>query len=94
MALLSFDSLVYPMKELRLFVSFFPITLPAYYLFIGLLGFSIMGIFGLTDRTNVAHSTHLGGLCYGALFYETFRRGWIRQWNYKVRKACVAILGT
>lgn len=53
-----------------------------------------MGIFGLTDRTNVAHSTHLGGLCYGALFYETFRRGWIRQWNYKVRKACVAILGT
>ena len=93
LALLAFDSLVYPTKELRMFVSFIPITLPAYYLFLGLLGFSALGILGMAGRSNVAHSTHLGGLIYGYLFYNAFKRGWVRLWNYRVRKAYHAIRG-
>ncbi|KAL7545761.1 hypothetical protein ACHAWF_009114, partial [Thalassiosira exigua] len=87
LALLAFDSLVYPSKELRLFVAFFPIVMPAYYLFLGLLCFSFAGIFGFAGRSSVAHSTHLGGLVYGALFFEAFKRGWLRLWSYRLRKA-------
>ncbi|KAK1748666.1 rhomboid family protein [Skeletonema marinoi] len=90
LALLAFDSLVYPSKELRMIVSFVPIQLPAYYLFLGLVGISIAGIMGLVGG-NVAHSTHLGGLAFGALFYEAFKRGYVRQLNYKCRKAYYAI---
>lgn len=90
LALLAFDSLVYPSKELRMIVSFVPIQLPAYYLFLGLVGISIAGVMGLVGG-NVAHSTHLGGLLFGALFYEAFKRGYIRQLNYKIRKAYYAI---
>jgi rhomboid-like protein len=87
LALLAFDSLVYPSKELRMIVSFIPIHLPAYYLYLGLLGFSILGVLGLVGgRSNVAHSTHLGGLVFGHCFYEAFRRGWIRRWNYQIRR--------
>lgn len=93
LALLAFDALVYPTKELRMIVSFIPITLPAYYLFIGLLGFSILGICGLGGSDGVAHSTHLGGLVYGAMFYEAFKRGWLRQWNYRARKVYLAFRG-
>ena len=88
LALLAFDSLIYPTKELRMIVSFIPINLPAYYLYLGLLGFSILGILGVAGgRSNVAHSTHLGGLLFGHCFYEAFRRGWIRRWNYQMRSA-------
>ncbi|KAL7488701.1 hypothetical protein ACHAW6_014300 [Cyclotella cf. meneghiniana] len=88
LALLAFDSLFYPSKELRIIVSFVPVHLPAYYLFLGLLGFSLMGVLGLAGgRSNVAHSTHLGGLLFGNCFYEAFRRGWIRKWNYQLRSA-------
>jgi len=93
LALLAFDSLVYPTKELRMIVSFIPITLPAYYLFLGLLGISVLGILGMVGRSNVAHSTHLGGLLYGALFYEAFKRGWVRLWSYRLRKALIALSG-
>ena len=87
LALLAFDSLVYPSKELRMIVSFIPIQLPAYYLYLGLLGFSALGVLGLVGgRSNVAHSTHLGGLIFGQCFYEAFRRGWVRRWNYQVRR--------
>ena len=89
LALLAFDSLVYPSKELRMIVSFVPIQLPAYYLFLGLVGISIAGIMGLVGG-NIAHSTHLGGLLFGMLFYEAFKRGYVRQLNYKVRKAYYA----
>lgn len=82
LALLAFDSLVYPSKELRMVVSFIPIQLPAYYLFLGLVGISCAGIMGLIGG-NVAHSTHLGGLIFGRLFFEAFKRGWVRnKWNY------------
>ena len=88
LALLAFDSLVHPSKELRMIVSFIPIHLPAYYLYLGLLGFSILGVLGLVGgRTNVAHSTHLGGLLFGHCSYEAFRRGWIQKWNYHGRRA-------
>lgn len=93
LALLAFDALVYPTKELRMIVSFIPITLPAYYLFLGLLGFSILGICGLAGSDGVAHSTHLGGLVYGAMFYEAFKRGWLRQYNYRARKVYLAFRG-
>jgi membrane associated rhomboid family serine protease len=87
LALLAFDSLVYPSKELRLIVSYIPIHLPAYYLYLGLLGFSLLGVLGLVGgRSNVAHSAHLGGLVFGNCFYEAFRRGWIRKCNYQVRR--------
>lgn len=90
LALLAFDSLVYPSKELRMIVSFVPIQLPAYYLFLGLVGMSIAGIMGLVGG-NVAHSTHLGGLLFGTLFYEAFKRGYVRQLSYKLRKAYYAL---
>lgn len=82
-ALLAFDALVYPTKELRLFVSFVPITVPAYYLLVGLVGFTVLGLLGAAGSADVAHATHLGGLLYGTLFYEAFKRGWPRQWNYR-----------
>lgn len=95
LALLAFDALTYPTKELRMIVSFIPITLPAYYLFVGLLGFSVLGILGISvGKTNVAHSTHLGGLVYGALVYEAFKRGWLRIWTYRARKAYNASRGS
>ena len=86
LGLLAFDSLVYPTKELRMIVSFIPITLPANYLLIGLFAFSCLGIIGITGKTSVAHSTHLGGLIYGILFYESVKRGWVRRWSYRVKK--------
>jgi len=86
LALLAFDSLVYPSKELRMIVSFVPIQLPAYYLYLGLVGISIAGILGLIGG-NVAHSTHLGGLLFGTLFFESFKRGHVRRLNYKCKKA-------
>jgi rhomboid-like protein len=93
LALLAFDALVYPTKELRMIVSFIPITLPAYYLLLGLLGFSILGICGLAGSGGIAHSTHLGGLVYGAAFYGAFKRGWLREWNYRARKVYLAFRG-
>ncbi|KAL7449584.1 hypothetical protein ACHAWC_002235 [Mediolabrus comicus] len=82
LALLAFDSLIYPSKELRMVISFIPIQLPAYYLFLGLVFISCAGIMGLIGG-NVAHSTHLGGLIFGKLFFEAFKRGWVRnKWNY------------
>jgi len=84
---------MYPTKELRMIVSFIPITLPAYYLFLGLLGISFLGMLGLAGRSNVAHSTHLGGLVFGSLFYEAFKRGWPRLWNYRLTKALRALKG-
>lgn len=92
LALLAFDSLVYPTKELRLLVSFIPITLPAYYLFIGLLGYTILGMLGAAGSRNIAHSTHLGGLLYGALMHQTFKQGWSRQLHHRLRKF-IALLG-
>lgn len=87
LALLAFDSLIYPSKELRMIVSFIPIHLPAYYLYLGLLGFSFLGVLGLVGgRSNVSHSTHLGGLIFGHGFYEAFRRGWIRKLNRYVHR--------
>lgn len=87
LALLAFDSLIYPAKELRLIVSFIPIHLPAYYLYLGLLGFSVLGVLGLVGgRSNVSHSTHLGGLIFGHCFYDAFRRGWIRKLKRYVRR--------
>lgn len=94
LALLAFDALVYPTKELRLIVSFIPITLQAYYLFVGLCGFSVLGIFGVVGRSNVAHSTHLGGLVFGALFYEALKRGWLQMWIVRVRKAYRVLRGS
>lgn len=87
LALLAFDSLVYPSKELRMIVSFIPIQLQAYYLYLGLLAFSVLGILGFGGGSNVAHSTHLGGLLFGNCFYEAFRRGYVRKWVYRVRSA-------
>mmetsp|Transcript_12188 Transcript_12188/g.25697 ORF Transcript_12188/g.25697 Transcript_12188/m.25697 type:complete len:372 (+) Transcript_12188:113-1228(+) len=88
LALLAFDSLVYPSKELRLFVSFIPVQLPAYYLLMGLVGWSVLGVLGMMNGGggNVAHSTHLGGLVFGAVFYEAFSRGYVRIWKYRLRK--------
>ena len=91
LAMLAFDSLVYPTKELRMIVSFIPITLPAYYLYIGLLGLSVAGILGIVGRGNVAHSTHLGGLVFGSFVFEAVKRGWIRLWSYRVRKTYQAL---
>ena len=90
LALLAFDSLVYPSKELRMIVSFIPIQLPAYYLFLGLVGVSVAGSMGLIGG-NVAHSTHLGGLVYGKLYYEALKRGWVRRAHLKCRKVYYAI---
>jgi len=90
LALLAFDSLVYPSKELRMIVSFVPIQLPAYYLFLSLVGISIAGILGLIGG-NVAHSTHLGGLLFGTIFYESFKRGCVQRYNYKFKKAFKSI---
>ncbi|KAL7470216.1 hypothetical protein ACHAXS_010458 [Conticribra weissflogii] len=89
LALLAFDSLVYPSKELSLFVGFLPVRLPAYYLLMGLVGWSALGVvsgMGNGGGGNVAHSTHLGGLAFGALFYEAFSRGYVRLWNYRMRR--------
>ena len=94
LALLAFDSLVYPSKELRMIVSFIPIHLPAYYLFVGLVGFSVLGTLGFVGgRSNVAHSTHLGGLMFGAMFYESFSRGWVRHWSYRTRRLYSKVKG-
>ena len=94
LALLAFDSLVYPTKELRMIVSFIPITLPAYYLLIGLFVFSCLGIIGIVGgRTNVAHSTHAGGLVFGILFYDV-KRGWMRRWSYRVKKGYNVLKGS
>ena len=91
LSLLAFDALVHPAKELRMFVSFFPLTISAYHLYLLLLGISALGILGIDilEKGSIAHSTHLGGLICGSLFYEAFERGWLKR----VRKAYLAIRG-
>ena len=87
LACLAFDSLRNPTKELRLFVSFVPIVLQSYIVFAGLLAFSVAGILGLAGRSNVAHSTHLGGLVFGYLYFEAFKHGWISLLHHRLRRA-------
>ena len=87
LACLAFDSFRYPTKELRLFVSFIPIVLQSHFVFVGLLAFSIAGILGLAGQGNVAHSTHLGGLVFGCLYFEAFKRGWVGSLHHRLRRA-------
>lgn len=81
LSLVAFDALVHPTKELRMFVSFIPLRISAYHLYLVLLGISVMGILGIEilERGSIAHSTHLGGLVWGSLFYEAFKRGWLTR---------------
>jgi len=59
-AMLAFDALINPTKQFRAVVSFIPITLPAYYLFIGLIGLSVAGVLGVSiGRANIGHAAHL-----------------------------------
>ena len=86
-AMLAFDSMLNPTKQFRAVVSFIPISLPAYYLFVGLIGLSIAGVLGMSvGRANIGHSAHLGGLIYGAMFYNACKKGWVRLWSLRVRK--------
>ncbi|KAL3807674.1 hypothetical protein ACHAXA_000320 [Cyclostephanos tholiformis] len=81
LSLLAFDALIHPTKELRMFVSFIPLRISAYHLYLVLLGVSAMGILGIDvlERGSIAHSTHLGGLVCGSLFFEAFQRGWLQR---------------
>ncbi len=92
LSMLAFDALVHPAKELRMFVSYIPLTISAYHLYLVLLGISVMGILGIEiqERGSIAHSTHLGGLVCGSLFHEAFKRGWLKR----VRKAYLALRGS
>jgi len=90
LACLAFDSLRYPTKELKLFVSFVPIVLQSYVVFVGLLAFSVAGALGLAGRSNVAHATHLGGLVFGYLFFEAFKKGWIGLFRHRLRGSWLA----
>ena len=93
-AMLAFDALLNPTKQFRAVVSFIPITLPAYYLFVGLIGLSVAGVLGVSvGRANIGHAAHLGGLMYGAIFYNACKKGWVRLWSLRVRKVCRTLTG-
>lgn len=91
LSLLAFDALINPATELRMFVSFIPLTIQAYNLYLILLGVSVLGTAGIeiSDR-GIAHSTHLGGLICGTAVYEANKRGWLRR----LRKAYLALRGS
>jgi membrane associated rhomboid family serine protease len=81
LSLMAFDALIHPTKELRMFVSFIPLSISAYHLYLVLLGVSMLGMLGVDifERGSIAHSTHLGGLVCGSLFFEAFQRGWLQR---------------
>ena len=89
LSLMAFDALIHPTKELRMFVSFIPLSISAYHLYLVLLGVSVLGILGLDilERGSIAHSTHLGGLVCGSLFFEAYQRGWLQR----AKKAYLAL---
>ena len=91
LSLLAFDALMNPTTELRMFVSFIPLTIQAYNLYRILLVVSVLGTIGIeiSDR-GIAHSTHLGGLICGTAVYEAYNRGWLRR----LRKAYLALRGS
>ena len=93
-AMLAFDALLNPTKQFRAVVSFIPITLPAYYLFVGLLGLSIAGVLGVSvGRANIGHAAHLAGLVFGAMFYNACKKGWVRLWSLRARKVYRTLTG-
>lgn len=93
-AMLAFDALLNPTKQFRAVVSFIPITLPAYYLFVGLIGLSVAGVLGVSvGRANIGHAAHLGGLVFGAMFYNACKKGWVRLWSLRVRKVYRILTG-
>lgn len=62
-----------------------PLRLPAMQLVTFLILWSIVGTFMSSvgkRHSNVAHSTHLGGLCFGLVYYELWCRRYILRMHY------------
>jgi len=81
MSLFAFESKFNPSKEMRFFLKFFPIRLPAQHALSALLFWSILGTI-TTNAGNgdgIAHATHLFGLLYGLTIYEMIKRGYWRE---------------
>jgi membrane associated rhomboid family serine protease len=66
MGLLAAYAFLFPMREITIFLYFFPITIRAQYLFWAALLFSIYGT--IIPYSNVADAAHLGGLLMGVAY--------------------------
>lgn len=81
MSLFAFESRLNPGKEIRFFLKFFPIRLPAQHAMTALLFWSTLGTI-ITNAGNgdgIAHATHLFGLLFGLTTYELIKRGYWRE---------------
>lgn len=81
MSLFAFESKLNPAKEIRFFLKFFPIRLPAQHALTALLCWSIFGAISTNagNGDGIAHATHLFGLLYGLATYELIKRGYWRE---------------
>lgn len=88
LALMAFDAMAYPHKEVGMMLSFIPVRLPARHALVVLLGGSLFGMFKTcgwgsgssavaAGGAEIAHAAHLGGLIFGVLYYEALARGWL-----------------
>jgi membrane associated rhomboid family serine protease len=86
MGLLAAYAMLFPMRDITIFIMFIPVNIRVYYLFWLVLGISAFGAIVPFDDT--AHAAHLGGLLMGVAFIRWGRnptRNWI-EWNPFQRK--------
>jgi membrane associated rhomboid family serine protease len=68
MGLIAAYTTLFPMRDLTLFIYFFPVTLRAQYFFWLALAYAIFGMVFRFDNT--AHAAHLGGLLMGVAYIK------------------------
>mmetsp|Transcript_25333 Transcript_25333/g.36763 ORF Transcript_25333/g.36763 Transcript_25333/m.36763 type:complete len:333 (+) Transcript_25333:189-1187(+) len=85
LAMLAFNAMNNPSKELGFVIYFVPIRLAAQHALTLILCMSVLGTLGQRVGSaaggNVAHATHLGGLLFGIGYYEALRREWLTRYR-------------
>jgi len=86
MGLIAAFAILFPMRDITIFIVFIPVNIRAQYLFWFLLGISAFGT--LIPFDGIAHAAHLGGLLMGVAFIHwgvNSTRNW-SEWNPLRRK--------
>lgn len=80
LSLFAMEAKLNPGQEIRFFVKFFPLRLPAQHALTLFLIWSFLGTLAtnIGSSDGIAHATHLFGLLYGMGFYEFMKKGY---WN-------------
>lgn len=82
MTLLALFAIMFPMREITLFVLFFPVTLRVQYVYWFVLGISIFGT--IVPFDDIANAAHLGGLLVGIAYMRWGHRAedGLSRWSF------------